>query len=138
MRHDTQGQLVKIRLLIVLPLFSPVTTIAQPASNSNHIIENTSTITQIDNTDNSVTISQIDSSKIATITQIGSENDIHITNGNKTTISQTGNQNVVNSADTHLFRVYQLGDSNAATLTGNSGSVVIRQDGCHNISDISQ
>lgn len=115
-----------------------MTITAQPTSDSGHIIEDTSAITQINNTDNNVTISQIDASKFATITQIGSHNDIDIINGNKITISQMGNQNVVNSADTNLFRVYQIGDLNAATVTGNSGSVVIRQDGHNNISHISQ
>ncbi len=129
---------MRIRLSIMLSLSFPVTITAQPVSDDSHIIEDASAITQIDNTDNSVTISQIASSKIATITQIGSGNDIDIANGNKTTISQIGNQNVVNSTETNLFRVHQIGDLNAATVTGNSGLVFIRQEGHNNISHISQ
>ncbi len=128
---------MKTRILIII-LSLPMTITAQPTSNSSHIIEDASVIAQIDNTDNSVNISQIDPNKIATITQIGSENDIDIANGNKTTISQIGNHNLVNSTDTNLLRVHQTGDLNAATVTGNSGSVVIRQDGCNNSSTISQ
>ncbi|MEI7840640.1 MAG: hypothetical protein WCJ11_09090 [Methylococcaceae bacterium] len=108
------------------------------ATSSSYIVEDISEITQINNTDNDVTLSQIDSNKIATITQIGSKNDVDTVNGNKTTISQIGNENTVNSTDTNSFSIYQRGDMNEATVTGYSGSVVIRQIGFNNISTVSQ
>jgi hypothetical protein len=134
---------MKIRLSIIIMLSSSfsMTIMAQPTSRSHTTEENSSVITQIDNTDNSITISQIDSSKIADIThitQIGSGNEIDITNGNKMTISQMGNHNLVHSTDTHSFHVHQIGDSNVATVTGDSGSVVIRQEGHCNTSHILQ
>ena len=75
---------------------------------------------------------------ISEITQIGSKNDVDTGNGNKTTISQIGNENTVNSTDTNSFSIYQRGDMNEATVTGYSGSVVIRQIGFNNISTVSQ
>ncbi len=117
-----------IRLLITCQLcFLSGTVMA----NSSRTVEDISVIAQINNTDNSVTLSQIDSNKIATITATSSDNDI--VNGN------IGNQNVVNStADTNSFSVYQRGNFNEATVTGDSGSVVIRQIGSNNISTVSQ
>ena len=128
---------MKTRNSIILYLSLSVALMVESISNSQ-ITEDISAISQINNTDDSISLSQSDSGKTANITQIGSENNVDAVNGNQTAISQTGNQNIVNSSDTNSFSVYQRGDLNDATVTGNSGSVLIRQIGFNNISTVSQ